>query len=182
MTIIPERYTWKRDAIMAAIGLIIGVLIAMQLDCHDEETTATVIEGPGRTLVYTDHDTVTTTRLVYRDRWHVVNAPGAVVYDTTRESVTTPPYIARLDTVTGTSDTIGVTYRHPEQTFDLAFRPRPDSIRTVTVETTQVVSVPDRDRIGFGIAAGIGGIIGIDGVARPGGYIGVGINFNIWEP
>lgn len=177
-----STHNWRNVAIYTAIGVLIGFLLASQFECNDDPARGTIIEGPGRTVVYRDTDTVTTTRIVYRDRWHVVNAPARTVYDTTRESVTTPPYIARLDTITPTHDTLAVAFHHPEQTFDLDYRPRPDSMRTVTIETINVVSVPDKDRIGFGISGGFGAMQAIDGSTKVGAYVGIGINFNIWEP
>jgi hypothetical protein len=44
------------------------------------------------------------------------------------------------------------------------------------------VTLQDVNRFGVGLSAGAGYSIGIDGVARPSAYVGLGFNFNLWEP
>lgn len=171
---------WNHISFSLLLGIVIGFFLATKFTCNTPDILTKYVPGQTR-ILYTEPDTIVQTSIVYRDRWHVRNAPANVLYDTTREEVSSPPYVATLDTVTASKDTIGLVFRHPEKMFDVEFRPRPDSVRTVTIETTTVVEVPDSKRFGIGIHAGAGAMQTLTGTLHAGGYIGIGINFNIWE-
>lgn len=165
-----------------AAFVALGWLIASVFDsCNKSGESAD--NGPpffGGT-VYTHTDTVTRDSIVYRDRWHT-RTVSVVRYDTTRPVIESYPYTRQASATTQTDDTIDVTYHHPEGLFDIGFRPAPDTVRTVTITRDSVIGIQDNRKWGIGLHAGIGGQWSGDGVVRAGVQVGVGINFNLWEP
>lgn len=146
--------------------------------------TATPTAGApliGNGTIYVHTDTVTHDSVIYRDRWHT-RTVGVVRYDTTRPIIESYPYTRQASATTPTDDTIDVTYHHPEGLFDFAFRPAPDTVRTVMITRDSVISVVEKRKWGIGFHAGIGGQWSGDDVIRAGVQVGVGVNFNLWEP
>jgi hypothetical protein len=82
-------------------------------------------------------------------------------------------------------DSIDVSVRFPERTARLArFVPAPDTMRTVTVTNDLIYEVADKRRFGLGVHVGYG--VQVNPVepltVRTGIVVGVGMNYNLWEP
>lgn len=178
--------TWKESLFVWLFGLIVGLIIANQISCGPSVTLphkGSLLSAPTATVSETtETDTVFVDRIVFRDRWRVRETPARVEVDTLRESLPSPAYIARLDTVTPYRDTVRVAYRHPERTFTLDLSPRPDTVRTLFMTETKTIVLRENRKWGIGFHAGPGLQIARDGITRAGIEVGVGINFNLWEP
>lgn len=165
------------------LGVAIGFVIASDFHCGPK------LPSIGKSLprdpsieVVTETDTVYQYRVIYRDRWRVDHVPAIVEYDTVSIPTVSRSYVARLDTVTGNSDTVSISFRHPERDFSFAIRPRPDTAHDRIVRETKIITIRDQRKFGLGFHAGPGVQIDKDGAVRVGVEIGFGINFNIWEP
>lgn len=160
---------------------VLGWLIASVFDsCNKEAEPAsrpTAFDG----TIYTRTDTLYRDSVIYRDRWRT-RTVSVVRYDTTRPIIESYPYTRQASATTQTDDTIDVTYHHPEGLFDIGFRPAPDTVRTVTITRDSVIAVVEKRKWGIGVHAGIGGQWSGDDVIRAGVQVGVGVNFNLWEP
>jgi len=82
---------------------------------------------------------------------------------------TTQSFVARVDTVLNSCDTLNVSYTYPQNTLSLLLRQCPDTIRTITVSTIQYRTKIEKrplwldvlSHIGaLGAGLGIGYIIG----------------------
>lgn len=107
--------------------------------------------------------------------------PGSLSVDTHCSEAFEDEY----EFVTDYRDSITVSVLFPERSARLArFVPAPDTVRTVTVTNDLIYEVPDKRRLGIGFHAGVGVAIDrTDGVqVHPGVTLGVGVNFNVWEP
>lgn len=173
---------WKQMAFSAVAGLILGLILGTDIHCGPSFTAPLSVPGSHTTSITTVRDTITTERIIYRDRWHVRSTPAQVTIDTLREVEPSPAYVATLDTITPNLDTVGITYRHPERTFEMSIGQAPDTVRTVYVNRVDVVTVKDRKRWGFGFSMGPGLQLDADGTVRAGAQVSVGVNFNLWEP
>lgn len=176
----------------ALAALVIGFLLGSAFDgCN---RTPILVTGTADTVIVSRVDSVTVDSIIYRDRWHV-RTVGTITYpdidsytDSRSASGTLPadtalgiPYVWRATEI-DQGDTISVTYHHPERYADIALMRRPDTLRTVTITRDSIVEIRENRRWGLGVHAGVGGQRGTDGIVRAGVQIGVGINFNLWEP
>ena len=84
-----------------------------------------------------------------------------------------PPFSLRGDSfVTAKRDTIFAEYQFPANKFIYDCRYSPDTVIQIT---TREYIKPDKVQFGAQIGAGL--TVGIDGVVRPGAFVGVGINY-----
>lgn len=98
----------------------------------------------------------TVDKIVYKDKIILKDIPAKTEYRTVKEYVTlydtihrndtvyylTQPFTDCLDTIIQ-HDTIQVCSKFPEHTFDIIIKPRPDTIRTVTITIDKVVKKND---------------------------------------
>lgn len=165
------------------VAIALGWLLASSFgSCNRIVTPGAFTGKPGKPyLVSARTETDTVEKIVHRDRWRVEYVQGGTVYDTTRTALPSSPYIWR-GTAIREADTVDVAYHHPEMFADIELRRGPDTVRTITITNDTVIGIPDSRKWGLGFQAGVGLQRGTDGTVRAGIQIGVGINFNIWEP
>lgn len=164
-------------------ALIVGWLLASVFGSCNRTVTPGALSGkPGDAYVIstrTEIDTIE--KIVVRDRWRVEYVEGEAVYDTTRIALPSSPYIWHGSAIQE-DDTVDVAYHHPEMFADIELRRGPDTVRTIMITNDTIIGIPDSRKWGIGFHAGIGAQRGTDATVRVGVQVGVGINFNIWEP
>lgn len=189
-----------KTTLYLAAGFFVGwVLSAIFGSCNSTPSQGALPGLPKNSYVIsTRTDTVTRDSVIYRDRWHV-RTVGTVVYDDSPHIESTPshdpmgtefadtssalsrPYVWRGEAIRE-GDTVSVAYHHPERYADISLRRHPDTVRTITIVNDSVIGIPDSRKWGIGFHAGIGGQWSGDNIVRAGVQVGVGINFNLWEP
>lgn len=154
----------------SVIVILIVCLILSKLDtCNTDhaeiikiDTVTKIVHFPIESKI----DTVTKDRIKYRT---------ILVYDTIINSDTTYKEIQGFTAkssrqIFNTGDSLTTEFRFPEFVFTFDFRPKADTIRTITIEKIKLVNSSP-----FGVVAGAGITSGLDGIPRIGGFVGVGV-------
>lgn len=137
----------------------IPVRISMPTTSGPTSSTASPI------MVGIRHDTITRTQ--WRDRLRVERVRATridTLIMTQEDSVAKlpmPPFVAQLDTIFPSRDTLHTEFEFPENRFSVLYKSRPDSVRTIvqTITVTVVKDIPWWERplyILGGTAVGFG--------------------------
>lgn len=166
----------EKKLVTTVLGIIVGFALgALRCGCGYNLHTVpipnpkTIDSAFAEKLIPPTHDTVPVTAYKY--------LPGkrdtVVRVDTLFKGL--PPFrLVSEEFVTSKSDTITTEYSYPANRFIFQVRYSPDTTFTVTVREYIQPS-----RIQFGLQLGAGAAIGVDGVVRPGVFIGFGANIKL---
>lgn len=161
-----EAMAWVACAILLCWLLMVRGCIGEGSPTKSQQRAFTVAKTD--TLTAVRYDTV----VRYRTRTRLVRVAARI--DTLTLAgidtvIASPPFIASLDTIAN-GDTIGIRFHYPEQAFDLAINPGPDSIATKVITVTlrdEVFQEPSfAEKIGYGaigflVGSGVGVGVGI---------------------
>lgn len=158
----------------SVIIILIVCLILSKLDSCNTPTSEIIKIDTVTNIVHfpieLKADTVTKDRIKYRT---------VIVYDTITRTDSIPIITSKeIQGFTAKSsrqifksgDSLTTEFRYPEFVFTFDFRPKADTITTITVEKIRTVNGSP-----FGVVLGAGITSGLDGIPRLGGFVGIGV-------